>query len=106
MGEYQDIQLYNQENSELYSDKVLSFVRWNNEEKLIIVANFSAENTSKFDLKLPQDLVRKLAVQDGEYSIKDQLYKKYITTLKVTDEKATVPINIKPLQSFILKIND
>ena len=104
MGDYQDIQHYNHQNTEWYNDKVLSFVRWSDDEKLIIISNFNADNTYGFELQLPEDLVQKLELKDGEYEVKDQLYKTYTSTLKVENAKAQVRIDIKPLESFILKI--
>jgi len=106
MGQYQDIHLYNQEHTEWYNDKVLSFVRWSENEKLIIISNFNAENTYGFELKLPEDLVQKLQLEDGKYEVQDQLYKTYKSTLKVDNGKAEVRIDIKPLESFILKIKE
>lgn len=105
MGNYQDIQHYNHQNTEWYNDKVLSFVRWSDDERLIVISNFNAENTYGFELQLPEDLVQKLKLQDGEYEVKDQLYNTYTSTLKVDNGKAQVRIDIKPLESFILKIN-
>ena len=104
MGDYQDIQHYNHQNTEWYNDKVLSFVRWSNDEKLIIISNFNADNTYGFELQLPEDLIQKLQLKDGEYEVKDQLYNIYASTLKVENGKAEVRIDIKPLESFILKI--
>jgi glycosidase len=106
MGNYQDIHLYNQQNTEWYNDKVLSFVRWNDDEKLIVISNFNADNTYGFELQLPEDLVKKMKLDNGEYKVKDQLYNSYNSTLKVENDKAQVRIDIKPLQSFILKIED
>jgi len=104
MGDYQDLQHYNQHHTEWYNDKVLSFARWSEDEKLIIISNFNAENTYGFELQLPEDLVSKLELKDGDYEVEDQLYKNYTSTLKVEGGKAKVRIDIKPLESFILKI--
>ncbi len=104
MGNYQDIHLYNQQNTEWYNDKVLSFVRWSDDEQLIMVSNFNAQNTYGFELQLPEDLVNQLKLQDGEYKVEDQLYNTYSSTLKVENGKAQVRIDIKPLESFILRI--
>jgi glycosidase len=106
MGDYHDLQWYNQQNTEWYNDKVLSFARWTANEKLIIIANFNAENKYGFELQLPEDLVKKLDLEDGEYQVKDQLYDSYTSTLKVENGKAEVRIDIEPLQSFILKIEE
>ncbi len=104
MGDYQDIHLYNQQNTEWYNDKVLSFVRWSNDEKLIIISNFNAENSYGFDLQLPDDLVEKWQLQNKDYQLSDQLYKEYSPTLKVENGKARVRVDLKPLESFILKL--
>ena len=105
MGDYQDIHLYNQQHTEWYNDKVLSFVRWSEDEKLIIISNFNAENKYGFELQLPKDLVSKLELKDGDYEVVDQLYKNYNSILKVENGQAQVRIDIEPLESFILKIN-
>jgi len=104
MGDYQDIHLYNQQNTEWYNDKVLSFARWSDNEQLIIVSNFNADNTYGFELQIPEDLVKKLKLQDGDYVLEDQLYNNYTSNLNVSNGKAQVRIDIKPLESFILKI--
>lgn len=104
MGNYQDIHAFNHQHTEWYNDKVLSFVRWSDDEKLIIISNFNADNTYGFELQLPEELVQKLNLKDGEYIVKDQLYKSYSSVLEVENEKAQVRIDIKPLESFILKI--
>ncbi|WP_299102155.1 alpha-amylase family glycosyl hydrolase [uncultured Winogradskyella sp.] len=106
MGNYQDLQHYNHQHTEWYNDKVLSFVRWSSDEKLIVISNFNADNTYGFELQLPEDLVQKLQLKDGEYNVEDQLYNTYASTLKVKDGKANVRIDIKPLESFILKIEN
>ena len=103
-GNYQDIHAYNHQNTEWYNDKVLSFVRWSADEKLIIISNFNDQNTYGFELQLPEDLVKTLDLKDGDYEVKDQLYNTYTSTLKVNNTKAQVRIDIKPLESFILKI--
>ena len=104
-GNYQDIHSYNRKNTENYDDKVLSFVRWSYDENLIVVSNFNSENSYEFDLHLPQGLIEKLNLQDGDYEVKDQLYNAYTSILKVENGNAKVRISIKPLESFILKTN-
>ena len=105
MGNYQDIHKFNREHTEWYNDKVLSFVRWSDDEQLIIVSNFSDTDTFGFELQLPENLMNQLQLKDGNYELKDQLYKLYTSTLKVVNKKTSARIDIKPLESFILKIN-
>lgn len=103
-GHYQDIHSYNRQETEWYNDKLLSFVRWSDDEKLIVVSNFNADNTYGFELQLPKDLVAKLQLEDGEYEVSDQLYNQYSSMLKVEEGKAKIRIDVNPLESFILKI--
>ncbi len=104
-GNYQDIHAFNRQHTEWYNDQVLSFVRWSASEKLIIISNFNADSTYGFELSLPQDIIQKWELNDGEYQVEDQLFKTYKSTLKVNNNRATVRVNLKPLESFILKIN-
>ncbi|WP_115461113.1 alpha-amylase family glycosyl hydrolase [Winogradskyella aurantiaca] len=105
MGGYKDLQHFNQEHTEWYNDKVLSFARWSEDEKLVVIANFNDENTYGFELQLPEDLVKEWNLSSGEHQVTDQLYNNYKSTLVVTDTEAKVRIDIKPLESLVLKIN-
>ena len=104
-GEYRDIHQYNRENTEWYNDKVLSFVRWSDDEQLIIISNFSSAESFGFELQLPEELKNILLLKDGNYQLKDQLYNNFESELKVENKKTSARIDIKPLQSYILKIN-
>jgi len=106
MGEYQDIHHFNCGNTEWYNERVLSFVRWSNQEKLIVVSNFNAHDTYGFELGLPLEVIEKWNLKDGEYILEDQLYKKYASTLKVENGEARVRVDVKPLESFILKLKE
>ncbi|MFY9242410.1 MAG: alpha-amylase family glycosyl hydrolase [Polaribacter sp.] len=104
MGEYQDIHQFNRENTQWYNEKVLSYVRWKNNEKLIIISNFNSENTYGFELGLPADIIKKWDLKEGEYKVTDQLYNTYSSTLVVKNNQAKVRVDVKPLESFILKL--
>ena len=105
-GNYQDIHAHNRQNTEWYNDKVLSFVRWSDDEKLIVITNFNAENTYGFELGLPKEIIETWNLKEGEYQVEDQLYDTYKSTLKVRNNQATVRVDVKPLESFILKIEE
>src|SRR5690606_37226442 len=60
MGEYRDLHSYNRENTSNYSDKVLVYARWSEEERLIIISNFDAEEVQEFELTIPEDLIKNL----------------------------------------------
>jgi glycosidase len=102
MGDYKDIHLYNRNQTENYNDKVLSFVRWSNDEKLVIVSNFDDANTYEFELKIPKQIIETWKLKEGTYSLTDQLYNTFKTDLVVKDLKGTIKIVVQPLESIIL----
>ena len=101
---YQDLHTYNRANTENYTDKVLSFARWSDDEKLVIVSNFDAENSNEFDLKIPEELIKSWNLEDNTYPLSDQLYRNFTSELKVIDQKGSIQIKLHPLESFILKL--
>lgn len=104
MGAYQDIHQFNRTNTDNYTAKILSFVRYSENEKLVIISNFDDKETFKFELKIPSELIKKWNLADGEYQLKDVLYNTATFSLRVNQSKGVVPIIIKPLESFILKL--
>ena len=104
VGDYQDIHLYNRKHTENYNDKIFSYVRWSEDEKLIIITNFDSESSYELDLKLPKDIIMSWKLKDGNYQLTDQLYKNVSTELRVENETGIVHLNLKALESFILKL--
>jgi len=104
MGEYQDIHFYNREHTEWYNHHILSYVRWSDTEKLIIISNFDANDRFGFELKIPEDIVHKWKLSEGNHPITDVLYgSKH--TLKVENGIAKVRVDINPLESYIFIVN-
>lgn len=79
MGEYADIHQYNREKTLNYEDKILSFVRWSENEKLVIVSNFDDKAHHRFVLEIPSEIIKKWNVTDGKYQVTDQLYQKNLS---------------------------
>ena len=104
MGEYHDLHQFNRENTENYNAKILSFTRFSDNEKLLIVSNFDSEKRVQFELKIPSEIIKKWNLTNGTYVLKDQLYNQKSFDLKVENSQANVKIVINPLESFILKL--
>lgn len=104
MGEYHDLHQFNRENTENYNAKILSFTRFSDNEKLLIVSNFDSEKRVQFELKIPSGIIKKWNLTNGTYVLKDQLYNQKSFDLKVENSQATLKIVINPLESFILKL--
>nr|WP_241678333.1 alpha-amylase family protein [Algibacter amylolyticus] len=105
VGAYQDIHLYNRKHTEGYHDKMLSFVRWSDDEKLIVISNFDNKSGYEFDLKIPKSVVENWQLDNKAYQAKDQLYHQFTSVLNVENGNASLKIKIEPLESFILKLN-
>ncbi len=104
MGEYQEIHFFNKDNTENYDHRVLSYVRWSNREQLIVVTNFDAHKSYAFELKLPQDLIAKWELEEGQYPLQEMLYGKVEKELFVKDGQGKVHLELEPLQSYIFKV--
>ncbi|OXB06732.1 alpha-amylase family glycosyl hydrolase [Flavobacterium pectinovorum] len=104
MGSFQEIQSVNRQNNAGYEELIYSYVRWSQNQKLIIVANFSSEKTSEFDLKIPADIVSKWNLKDGKYQLTDQLYQKSSIQLEVTNGEGIARVKISPSESFIYEL--
>ena len=104
MGEYEDIHQYNRENTANYTTKLLSFVRYSKNEKLIIISNFDDEKTGEFQLKIPSEIIKKWNLTDGTYQFKDKLYNSKTFNLDVSNSFGTISLIINPLESFILQL--
>jgi len=103
-GKYKEIHLHNRAHTPYYNDRVFSFVRWNDDEKLIVVTNFDAENTFGFSVSLDWDLINEWNLQPGVYELVNLLDDQQAYPMKVDEQGASVRVDLKPLESVILKM--
>ena len=106
IGAYKEIHMFNREHTEHYDHRVFSFVRWSDDEKLIIVSNFDADKNYEFDLKIPKVVIDEWGLDNGSVKIVDLLYDKISTKLIIDDGMGVINIKLKPLESIILKLNE
>jgi hypothetical protein len=104
MGDFQEIQTINRQSTVGFDAGIYAFTRWSDTQKLIVVTNFSGEDTSVFELKIPAEVITKWELKDGDYAIKDQLYSKSLLQLKVVNGVGKVQIKIAPSESFIYQL--
>ena len=106
MGNYKEIQRFNREKSFLYTDKIFSFVRWSERQKLIIVAGFEPEKTIEFDLLLPYEIVQIWNLKDGNYRMTDHLNMSNKYSLQVEHGLGKIKLSLQPLESLILEVKN
>lgn len=105
MGEYRDIHFYNRDLTEYYNYRVLSYVRWSENEKLIIIANFDVHDGFGFNLKIPEEIIGEWGLQEGTYTLRDQLKGAEEKILNVYQGVGEVRIDLQPLESQILSFD-
>ena len=106
MGKYADIHYYNRDNTENYNNKVLSYVRWSQNEKLVVIANFDADESYSFELKIPMEIIKEWGLKEGSFKMTDTLYGETIKELNVVDGIGRLIVEIDPLESFIFRLSD
>jgi glycosidase len=104
MGKFKEIQTANRDKTQGYDSGIYSFVRWSNNQKLIVVTNFSWLTKSTFELKIPAEILESWNTKNGNYKIADQLYGKNKTELKVVNGEGFVKITIEPSESLIFEV--
>ncbi len=106
MGEYGDIHYFNKEHSENYDQRVFSFCRWSDSEKLVIISNFDVNNTYELNVKIPPTIIEAWGLKKGEYNLNDQLYGVQTSVLKVDEQGVgAFPIHLDSLESFIFRVD-
>jgi len=106
MGEYQEIHFYNKEHTENYDHRILSYARWANDEKLIVISNFDAEKQYDIEFKLPPEIIKKWKLSGKQYKLAEQLYGEINCELNIDNELGIINLEIEPLESFIFKIKE
>lgn len=104
MGKYQEIHFYNKDNTEGYDHRVLSYVRWSDTEKIIVLTNFDEFKSYSLELKIPEDVVTAWQLKDGSYTLTEELFGETNNTMEVSKGQGRINIELGPLQSFIFKI--
>lgn len=102
VGKFGEIHKVNRKNP-AYGENVYSFVRWSDNEKLIISANISKTASSSFELVIPAEIIAQWQLSDGNYELTDQLVANKKAVLKVTNGIGRVAVSLPPSESVILR---
>ena len=103
-GEYQQLHSYNRSHSDGYNDQLFCFSRYEQQQKLLVVANFADKDQGRVQIKLPASLTDCWQLTDGEYLLTEQLYGTEQVTLTVTDGIGELYLSLPPLASMILQL--
>ncbi len=103
-GSFADLHSYNRANTTGYTDKLYSFARWGNGQKLVVVSNFSHENMYSGSLVIPANVIREWRLKDGTFILTDKLYETTHVTMIVSNVRGSIQLSLQPLESLILAL--
>ncbi len=103
-GEYAELHSHNRSLGQGYSDTLFAFARWREDERLIVVANFSPDQSQSFTLELPQDVSEAFRLEDGRYVLEEQLYGNDDARLVVDAGTARLDLELGALESAVLRV--
>lgn len=99
---FYDIHTYNRRNNAKYDDKLYTFIRGYKNEAYLIIANFDAEHPYDVEISIPQQLTTKLRLDTREVFDVLSVDKEFNMTVRGLE--ATVPVQLSPLESFVIKL--
>jgi glycosidase len=104
MGKYAEIQSFNRKKSTGYTDKLFSFVRWSNDQKLVIISSFDPKQSHDFELLVPAGIIGSWNLKDGSYPVTDQLNPTNKFQFLVDKGEGRIKMELKPLESVVLEV--
>jgi glycosidase len=104
MGEYLELHTFNRYENPDYTNKTFAFARWDESQKLIVVTNFDEFKSVKTTLKLSLELLKAWNLKAGEREIKEMMFGKKKTTLRVTDTGAEIDLDFGPWESAVFEV--
>ncbi len=103
-GNYEEIHSANKK-TKGYDERLFSFVRWTDNQRLIVISNFDSEKSYEFQLTIPKKIISQWEMGNGEFSLIEQLYAEQANRLKIKNGSGSISIKLKPLQSFIYQVS-
>jgi predicted alpha/beta superfamily hydrolase len=97
-GEYAPIESGN--------DKLFAFARWHGDDQMVVVSNFSAEDSHVTTLRVPLALVSQWQLTDGRYLLEDQLSGKKPGRLVADNGSGYIALELGPLESVAWKVGE
>lgn len=111
-GEYVELDSFNRANNVIgYDEQTFAFSRYNAEQQLIIVSNFSQQHSKTFTLQLPHSLISKWNINTKQVALVDLLNEPQKSlsgqalTLTIFDDKGAVALTLAPNESKVLMVN-
>ena len=106
MGDYREIHYFNKDHTPGYDHRIFSFVRWSDNERLIIVSNFDTDRNYEIELKVPQDIIGTWGLPDGSQELEEVFYPGSREKLAVENGLGQIKLSLRPLESKIFRLKN
>ncbi|MEM9334364.1 MAG: alpha/beta hydrolase-fold protein [Pseudomonadota bacterium] len=103
-GEYADIHDANRAAAAGYDDTLFSFVRWRDDDRLIVVSSFDDNESKTVTMTLPADIVTSFGLNNGRYTLEEQLYGVADSQLIVDAGLGRFEVTLGPLESMVFRV--
>ena len=109
-GYFYDLHPHNRKFTQGYNDMTYSFLRFSEEQRLLIVTNFDAENAQQFNLKIPSTAVEAMGLsKELSYRLQDMLLTDTQLQMDagrviISEGENGLSLQLEPLQSFVFSI--
>lgn len=101
-GAYKEIHSFNREQTEGYDYRVFSFVRWTDDQQVLVISNFDKERSYDLELKLPAEVVHEWGLTKKDYTFKNLFDASNSLTLNINNNIGVTTLSLAPLESHIL----
>jgi len=105
-GDYAEIHTHNRQLDSGYDERLFSFVRWKDDERVIVVSNFDSAKGRDLTVEIPPDVISEWQLDDGRYALEEQLYGLNNSELTVDNGKGLFRLRLEPLESVVFKIGN
>ncbi|MBK9654826.1 MAG: alpha-amylase [Rhodanobacteraceae bacterium] len=102
-GAYADLHQHNL-TTPGYNEQLHAFARWNPQQRLIVVANFSRSASASFDLSIPLDISANWHLDAGQHTLVDRLGSGVTVPLNVMPDGAMAPLTLPPRAAYLFEV--
>ena len=100
-GEYADLHQINLAKTENYDETIYSFARWNANERVIAISNFSEQKKPAFSLTIPASIVQKWSL-DGIKTARNLFDNEQFQLINKAQGELVIKISLEGLESKVL----
>lgn len=102
-GKYADLHRFNLKNTKGYDEYLFTFSRWNPQEKLVVISNFSDQKSYQVNLRIPDHVKLAWNLPGDRYELQEVFSGKPYPLL-ASEGKTTIQLTLEPLQSKIFQL--